>query len=104
MALANGSRLTGNGFGGGGLRGNRFRGSAAFFALLLAGASGAAAEPPATDANAPDHTAASGHVPVRAVAPPAVNVTPGDADSPASKFSRRRLPLSRPFHGRSLLA
>ena len=101
MALANGSRFGANSCNR--LGGGAFRGSAAFFALLLAGASGAAADP--TDAKTPDHATASGRLPDHAVTPPAVNVTPAEAADPgASKFSRRRLPLSRPFHGRSMLA
>jgi hypothetical protein len=66
-----------------------FRGSAAFFALLLAGASGAAASPPGADRTPPDHAAA--------IAAPAVRPA-------ASKFSRRKLPFIRPGRARSMLA
>jgi hypothetical protein len=81
---------------------NGFRGSAAFFALLLAGASGAAAEPPGADTASPDHSAASFRQPEHAA--PA-SLTSATATHPAaSKFRRRLLPPIRPAHARSMLA
>jgi hypothetical protein len=79
---------------------NRFRGSAAFFALLLA-ASGtrpdAAVPDSTTDVKLPDAkadiAAATAGQPARLLStPPSV----GQAIGPASKFSRRRPPIARP--------
>jgi hypothetical protein len=68
-----------------------FRGSAAFFALLLAGTSGAAVAPPSADATAPDHE-------------PAGLRAPGQLASQAgSKFSRRLLPPIKPARAGSML-
>jgi len=77
---------------------NQFRGSAAFFALLLA-ASGtrpdAAVPDSTTDVKLPDAKAdiAAAGQPARLLStPPSV----GQAIGPASKFSRRRPPIARP--------
>ena len=65
---------------------NAFRGSAAFFAMLLAAASSLAAEAPAAEISRSDQASpAAPHAsPVRAL-----------ALAGASKFTRRRLPLSQ---------
>jgi hypothetical protein len=76
---------------------NGFRGSAAFFALLLAGASGTTAEPAGADAASHDHGAANAARPGHAAAAP--------VDHPAaSKFRRRLLPPIRPANTRTMLA
>jgi hypothetical protein len=82
---------------------NGFRGSAAFFALLLAATSGAAAETPAAEVSSLDHGAAGApdHAPL---ALHASLHTIGAGLPASSKFSRRRLPFSRVPQARSLPA
>ncbi len=63
-----------------------FRGSAAFFAMLLAASSGAAGEFPAPDARPADQTRPASPQAFRGRGPGVVS---------ASKFTRRRLPLAR---------
>ncbi len=90
---------------------NRFRGSAAFFALLLA-ASGAGADSGASDttprdATPSDSTAdlsapgamtnpAPNPAAARSTLPACITLPVGQAIVPASKFSRRRQSIARP--------